>query len=204
MSESENNEMQKLNVPEAPHRPDDESSVHTQDMNNDEAENNNNNNNNKDKEEMQKLRSLVLLNIAATTLVLLLLGAFLATYLIKDGQKDNTCDCECLYEFPPGTDMTTPAPTTTSNIFDKPGSSTDAPQEALEPNITGSSTLAPTIIPGRSVVSTNDDLRQAVKDAEAAGYDPSAEVFAEYGYPMGQWYVNPRASSRAVGICCTA
>jgi hypothetical protein len=178
MAESESeNEMQKLNQPEAA---DDGDSVQTQSSMNNEDQN---------KEEIQKLRSLVLINIAATTIVLLLLVAFLATYLIQDGKKDEdyTCDCECLYEFPQNVNPATPAPTAAAgNIFDQT-STTDPPQEALELNITSPSTLAPTIIEGRSVFTTNEELRQAVKDAEAAGYDPSAEVFAEYGYPMGRW-----------------
>ena len=142
-------------------------------------------------DEMQKLRSLVMINLAATSVVLLLLIAFLVTYLVNDNNNNkdnNTCDCECLYEFPPPT----PTPTTLEDLFNSNTTIMES-QIGGGGNSTTNTTVFPwdpdIVIDGRTFVSSSEELKQAVNDAKTALYDPAAEVFAEYGYPMGNWYV---------------
>lgn len=132
-------------------------------------------------DEMEKLRSLVMINLAATAVVLLLLIAFLITFVVTNNKDNdnNTCDCECLYEFP------TAPPTIDEDLFNSNttlmdaqlGNSTDT-VFPWDPDI---------LFEGRTSVANEEQLRKAVNDAKEARYDPAAEVFAEFGYPMGKW-----------------
>lgn len=138
------------------------------------------------KDEIQILRYLVLLNIAFTSIVLLLVIAFLAIFLSTGGHEKDTCDCECLYEFPATPSPTRPPTTTVNN--DTTWSNSSGDRDFFSNYTQASETFDPnTVIEGRTFVATNEDLSQAVKDAEEANYNPSAEVFTQYGYPMGKW-----------------
>ena len=134
-------------------------------------------------DEMEKLRSLVMINLAATAVVLLLLIAFLITFVVTNNKDNdnNTCDCECLYEFPEELNKATAAPTIDEDLFNA----------TIMDSQLGNSTVFPwdpdIVIEGRTSVATEEQLRKAVNDAKEARYDPAADVFVEYGYPMGKW-----------------
>ena len=147
----------------------------------------------KNKDDLQILKTLLLINVAATVSVMLVLIGFGATWLATRNNTD-TCDCECLYEFPPQTPPPTFETSTAAGIPSNQSEDVLAEETSLGPSslpsLSPSSppvSYPPTVIRPQSSLADSQQLSQAVQDAEEAGYDPSAPVFAEYGYPMGLW-----------------
>lgn len=142
------------------------------------------------KDEFQILKTLVLINVAVTSIVLLLLLGFGVAHFVTRPDLDEApvCDCECFYQFPAETEKD--ASTVIDGVSNWTDSFNSTGEEDRLVNATTNlplETVPPTTIQPQDFLSSNEQLKQAVAAAKEASYDPSAQVFATYGYPMGSW-----------------